>query len=423
MLIPHHGADLKINLQSDHIIFHGGIEEAGGQVIRGTVILDCHEHIKVKEITLKFIGRVKVHWVEGPSQRHYKDKKTLIENELQLLPRGAKIHHLDKGQHSYDFELPLPGDLPTTFHHDIGSISYEFKAQVDRPAFSSNYTITKDLFISRSTYNLLTPQSITNEWAEKLLYTIGVPSQIYSSGDTVPITFDFNPLCEFLQVKSIHMLFREDIRFKVGNHTSTERKVLKSVADHHFTQNTLPSLLGNNGSGWLKAEHFELPSFDVNDPNGLHVDLSEDHIEVSHKLKVTVVLLNADRHISELRISIPISIIDKTSEEDSNALPAYEDSWRSELYCPQVTLESNDPSITITSPSLSSRSSSASSFSYSLHSADEQQHDDHDQRPDIIPWLGTDLSRVPSYRTALRSERLYSITRRDLPSYESLCVV
>ncbi|CAO3623768.1 unnamed protein product [Cunninghamella echinulata] len=427
MLIHHSGADLKINLQTDHIIFHGSIEEAAGKVIRGSVILDCHEHMKVKGISLKFSGRVKVHWVEGAAQRHYKDKKTLIENELQLLPRGQKIHHLDKGQHVYDFELALPGDLPATFHHDIGSIVYEFKAQVDRPTFSSNYIITKGLFISRSpstNQQFLLPQSITNEWANKLLYTIGVPSQTFNSGMTIPVTFDFNPLCQHLQIKSVNMVFREDIRFRVGNHSSTERRILTSTTDHRFTQNALPSTTGND-NGWLKTEHIQLPSFEVNDPTGLHVDLSEEHIEVSHKLKVTVALLNADKHVSELRVSIPISIIDATPEEDINALPAYEDAWRSVLYQPQITIESPHP-LSPNPPTLCSRSSSASSFTSSLQSDDQEHYHDHhhsQQELDPIPWLGTDLSRVPSYRTALRSERLYSITRRDLPSYDSLCVV
>jgi hypothetical protein len=59
------GAEFKINLETDHIILHGSVDESGGVMLRGSVVLDCHETTKIRSITLKLIGKIKVNWMEG----------------------------------------------------------------------------------------------------------------------------------------------------------------------------------------------------------------------------------------------------------------------------------------------------------------------------------------------------------------------
>ncbi|KAI8343150.1 hypothetical protein BC941DRAFT_410554 [Chlamydoabsidia padenii] len=408
----HAGADLKINLEKDHIILHGSTDEAAGVVLRGSVILNCHEHIKVKGIKLNFTGNVHVHWVEGPSQKHYKDKKVIMQKEWQFLPKGPKVYHFDKGeQYHYDFELALPGHLPATFHHSIGSLVYQFKAQVDRPTFSSNYSTTREIQIIRTPYIQLTqqPQEISNTWANKVAYRIHVPSQLYWASASIPVTFDFTPLCDQLQVQSIRLVLKEYIQFRAGDHVSTERKVLTSVCDKHFKRRARRLATG----GWSKTENILVPD-PVEAPhhgemaNGVHVDVNEDLFHVYHKLKVSVSFVNPDGHISELRVSVPLSLVEMVPEEDVTVLPAYEDAWRSAPYHPTDIANSDTSS--------SNRHSYASSASFS------SEDDVLPCEQDTLPWMGVDLSRVPSYATALRTGRLYSYSGYSLPTYDSIAV-
>lgn len=60
-----HASNFRIQLDNHHIVLHGSAEESAGSILRGSVILNCHEQIKVKSVTLKFIGIIKVSWSEG----------------------------------------------------------------------------------------------------------------------------------------------------------------------------------------------------------------------------------------------------------------------------------------------------------------------------------------------------------------------
>ncbi|CAO3594285.1 unnamed protein product [Absidia cylindrospora] len=441
----HTGADLKINLETNHIILHGSTDEAAGVMLRGSVVLNCHENLKVKGISLKFAGHLHVHWVEGPSQRHYKDKKTIMEEEWQFLPKSHKVHHFDKGeQYHYDFELALPGHLPSTFHHDIGSLIYSFKAQVDRPTFSPNYISTRELRIIHTPQlnSQLTaqqqPQEINNLWADKVAYRIYVPSQVYWTGASIPVTFDIKPLCDHLEVQSIQMVLKEYIRFRANDHQSTEKKVIATFCDKHFIQRAIPLALPNNSrTGWSKTETIIVPDNQsigrrhqhlASNVDFIHADLESEFIDVYHKLKVTVAFSNPDGHISELRVSVPLSLVELVPEEDATVLPAYEDAWRTAPYYPaainDIDIDSPISSVptSLRESQQSIRNSCASSASFSsASSADVDDDDEIATSPlDPLPWMGVDLSRVPSYTTALRTGRLYSYSGNSLPAYDSI---
>lgn len=60
-----HTSDFHINVENEHILLHGNIDESAGVMLRGSVVLNCHETTKVKSISLKFVGKAKVDWTEG----------------------------------------------------------------------------------------------------------------------------------------------------------------------------------------------------------------------------------------------------------------------------------------------------------------------------------------------------------------------
>lgn len=60
-----HTPEFKIHLDDDQLILHGSAEESAGVILRGSVVLNCHEQTKVKSIVLKFIGVSNVNWIEG----------------------------------------------------------------------------------------------------------------------------------------------------------------------------------------------------------------------------------------------------------------------------------------------------------------------------------------------------------------------
>ncbi|KAI9486917.1 MAG: hypothetical protein EXX96DRAFT_517266 [Benjaminiella poitrasii] len=414
-------SDFHINTETDHIILHGNIDESAGVMLRGSVVLNCHETTKVRSITLKFIGKAKVDWTEGlgSHQRHYKEEKTLIKHEWSFLRPNRKTYHLPVGHYKWDFELPLPGDLPESVDHELGQVYYRLKAVVDRPTFSMNYNDRKQLRVSRvllpSSLELTQSMVISNVWIDKLSYDISVPSKVFSMGSLIPVTFALVPIAPDLQVKSVTCVLKEYTTLSAEDHSKMEGKVIKHLRDEHFNLGPDP---------WTKTELLPVPDYTS------HLVLTDsvcDLIKIKHKLKFIVSLINADGHISELRAAIPIVIAEISPEEDENALPAYEDAWKSAPYDPQQVAQliargDLPPSIAISAPN--EAASGANTLLSSSDTDDENEASSATRNNNLnVPcWEGIDLSRVPSYTTAIRSNRLYSFSG-SLPGYDAVVAV
>ncbi|CDH48601.1 arrestin domain-containing protein [Lichtheimia corymbifera JMRC:FSU:9682] len=414
-----HGPEFTINLENDHVILHGTVDESAGVILRGTVILNCHENTKIKSIILKFQGKTKVNWVEGhgSSQRHFKEERTVIEHSWNFLEPKRKTYHLAVGRYKWDFELPLPGDLPSTVQHDLGQVYYRLKAVAERPAFSINYVAKRNIRVSRvmlpSSLELNQSVVISNEWTNKLAYNISVPRMVFSCGSTIPVSFDLIPTAPGLSVRAISCTLKEYITLTSHEHTRSEGRVIKTVRDEQFA----PSM-----DRWTRTEILQVP----NEHQGrIQSDTTSELIKIKHKLKFTVSLINGDGHISELRAAVPIIIAAVAPDEDANQLPAYEDAWKTLPYDTRtiegMIASGNLPqSVAIAIPNAAAnRIQEIPDSANNSGDEGEQQQQQHQQQP--LPWEGFDLSRVPSYTTAVRSGRLYSFSG-SLPTYESIAI-
>ncbi|CAO3621690.1 unnamed protein product [Mucor hiemalis] len=417
-------SDFHINIENEHIILHGNVDESAGVMLRGSVVLNCHETTKVRTISLKFIGKAKVSWTEGlgSHQRHYKEEKTIIRHEWSFLAPNRKTYHLPEGHYKWDFELPLPGDLPESVQHDLGEVYYRLKATVERPTFSVNYNDKKTLRVSRvllpSSLELSQSLVISNTWTDKLSYDISVPSKVFSMGSLIPITFALLPIAPDLRVRSVSCVLKEYTTLSADEHSKMEGKVIKHLRDESFSS-------GENA--WTKTELLPVPD---HTSRLIQTDSNCDLIKIKHKLKFTVSLTNADGHVSELRAAIPVVIAEISPEEDENILPAYEDAWKSAPYDPQqvaalIARGDLPPSIAISAPN-----AAAIGVNSTLNHNSDTDDDTQPETPTptdtnsslSLPWEGIDLSRVPSYTTAIRSNRLYSFSG-SLPGYDAVVAV
>lgn len=413
-----HAPEFRIHLEDDHIILHGTPEESAGVVLRGSVILNCHEPTKVKSVYLEFLGMTNVNWCEGMGSnlKQYRAERKLIEKEWTFLELQKKAHVLPQGQYKWDFELPLPGDLPESVKHEMGQVEYKLKAYCDRPTFCMDYVDKKVIKISR----LLLPScieysesvEISSTWANKLVYDIGIPTQIYCADKTIPITFDLQPIAPNLTVRSVACSLKEYTTCTTPEHHKTESKILNYLRDDRFEADA-------NGN-YFKTELLHVPA----ESNLIHYDMSGDMIEVKHKVKFVVSLQNSDGHISELRAAIPVVIAPLAPEDDQNALPAYEDAWKtipydSETLADMIAMGEVRPPMTpqLTSDSVSSIMSDASSTLSSL--AEEEEEEENEP----ICWNGMDITRCPSYSTALLSNNVPCNYSQSLPSYDSIVIV
>ncbi|KAL7319611.1 hypothetical protein PS15m_002733 [Mucor circinelloides] len=430
-----HAPEFRIHLDDDQVILHGTAEESAGVILRGSIILTCHEQTKVKSITLKFMGITNVSWSEGSHQKHYRAERKILEKEWTFLELKKKAHHLCQGQYKWNFEIPLPGNLPETVNHEMGQVQYRLKAYCDRPTFSMNYVDKRAIKVTRlmlpSSLELTQSVIISNVWANKVAYDISIPSKVYCSNKSIPISFDLMPIAPHLKIKSVSCSLKEYITCSTMDHHKTEGKVINHLRDDRLS---LDSTTGH----WAKIELLHVPS----DSSLINYDMCGELIQVKHKLKFSVALQNLDGHISELRAAIPVVIAPMLPEDDDNTLPAYEDAWRSIPYDaetlahmiamgevpasaaaaapppppPAPSSTSFPPALILTSDSHSTLSS-LSSNSVNSNSFSEEDL----LTPEPLPWMGIDISRVPSYATALRTGAPCTLSP-SLPNYESITI-
>ncbi|KAL0080322.1 hypothetical protein J3Q64DRAFT_1625352, partial [Phycomyces blakesleeanus] len=310
-----HSPEFHIDLETDEILMNGSTEESAGVLLHGSVFLNCQEPTKIKAIRLSFTGTAKVHWSEGNGsiQRPYREEITLIQQDWSLLPLTGKSHSLE-GQHRWEFELALPGHLPESIHHSLGSVTYRFKAIIERSTFLINYATSRYLHISRRlrpSFMLAQSVVISNVWANKIMYDISVPSKVYGASDQIPVTFSISPLTNTIRVLSVLCLLKEYTSFRSKGHHKAESRIIRYCRDDHFP---MPQ-----SGRWVKTEKIDTASSEQ-----IQCDTVSELIQVKHKLKFTVSLMNSDGHVSELRAAIPV-IISPEVPEELDSLPVYEE--------------------------------------------------------------------------------------------------
>lgn len=313
----------------------------------------------------------------GHDQHLNFQQKNIINHDWTFFS-SSKATVLNAGKYSWPFELLLPGNLPETFTSDIGKISYCLSATVDKPSFIQ-HTITKKrpIRVQRCIFPFDQSLYIHNTWAEKLTYDINVPSRTFAFNDTIPISIRLSPIAPHLKVHSIIVSLKEYATYTANSQSITNSRVVRMACiDSPFPLEHMP---------WNTLLHLTVP------PVLAYAD--SELISIRHKLKYSILLVNADGHISEVRCASSIDIIESFAlTEELSTLPAYNEMWRS-IECPP--LEEDNEEHSNYSPSCSS-------------------DEDEDK------WHGMDLTKLPSYHSVANCNPSVLLgTTTFPPSYET----
>jgi hypothetical protein len=338
-----------------------------------------------------------------------------------------KAFTLGAGEHKWDFELLLPGDLPQSLEAEGGQVLYRLKAVVERTAFLQNLVKKQVVQIVRcmlpSEFELVQTLEIHNTWAAKMMYDILLPSKVYARGSLIPITFHITPIATKLRVRALTGTLKEYCTYTANDCSKTDTRIVKLLRkeDPFPPHDNASQVVQDGGSPttWTQVLSLDIPPMSS---QLAFCDADNDMIRIRHKLKFVICLVNADGHLSELRCSVPVIIISSISNQtEVNTLPAYEQTWRSVLCLeppvPSTPIAGNTPN------ALEENHSTAAPITVAAAAIPYQ--DDELPRPSpssgqSLWWHGTNLSRVPSYRTAAPLESAPFST--SLPSYDQLSV-
>ncbi|KAI9297506.1 hypothetical protein K502DRAFT_323226 [Neoconidiobolus thromboides FSU 785] len=317
-----HNSAFEIQLPENEVLFYGPASECSGKILQGTLMVTANDSFKVRSISLHFIGRAQVHWTTGAGtlQRVCSENRILIEKRWTFLQSQKKYHTLTPGHYFYDFEITLPGDLPASLITDYASIEYKFKAILERPTFSLNYTSRQYLTIKRA----LLPSApvlteliyLSDTWNNKLHYEVYSPNKAYGLAEIIPLQFKLLALEEGLKVQTITCLLKEYItvwaRGEDGN--------LASKCDGRV-QARSSKTLHSQDSAIETVINIQIPS--IEDEN-CHAFMEYELIKVEHKIKVLLVLSDSQDRLHRILAKVGVVVLSIKRQDTLNALPLYQ---------------------------------------------------------------------------------------------------
>ncbi|SAL95124.1 hypothetical protein [Absidia glauca] len=450
-----------IDLESDSIYLHGSSEESAGTQVRGCVQLSFKETTRVKSISLQFTGLLKMNWQEdfakatfpSPQRRQQcKLKKTVFQHDWALLPIRNLPHTMKSNTvYRFPFDLALPGDMAESITSPAGgSLVYEFKATVVRPFATKNLTLHRPLQVVRqlpldvfygsdglSENNRM--MTISKTYSDKVDYRIQLDNSVYQRGQPINIHFAFKPLIQGLRVEHVSCFLKEYITLASPMDDNSSNSVGDSsqpTVQQLNQQSRIVSLSRDDrfpchGADWRHTETLIIPR----SARAIHNDSTHPLIHIEHKLRLTICFVQDNGHLSELRVTMPIRLLETpttapapnghltmddpststttTTTMGDDLLPRYEDACLITPYDPQLQFWSSPSSSPMVSPSPSLPSliyhSDSPSPSYEDSTTDHQPSPPHmigSYPPlscDYFSYQPSQLQRVPSYETAIRT--------------------
>jgi arrestin-related trafficking adapter 3/6 len=133
--------------------------------------------------------------------------------------KGFKVFH--PGDYVYNFELPIDSRLPESINVDLGNVTYELEALVERSgAFRANLVGMKEVMMIRAptegSLEHTEPIAISRNWEDLLHYDIVISGKSFPLGSQVPIAFKFTPLAK-VQCHRIKVFVTENIQYFTKN--------------------------------------------------------------------------------------------------------------------------------------------------------------------------------------------------------------
>lgn len=226
---------------------------------------------------------------------------------------------LPPGNYEWPFELMLGGDTTESVEGmREANVRYRFKATIARK-IGHDIHAHKQLRIIRtladSALELIHAMSIEHIWPNKIEYSIVAPQKAVVFGSCVPLEMRFTPLLKGIEAAKINIKLVEVLELVLHSvHGVREHRkerdieswVLPVSREEHWQdviQDT--GMEGWEGQeGWVVNSSLSLPKRLTK----CLQDVNTRGIKIRHKLKITVVLNNPDGHISELRVTLPVSL-------------------------------------------------------------------------------------------------------------------
>ncbi|KAK8197847.1 hypothetical protein IWZ00DRAFT_148121 [Phyllosticta capitalensis] len=333
-------AKLEIILDSSTVVLKNQQDCERQKVnVCGQVALHVRHGLSINAIKITLEGVRKVGWMTDSMTPAYVKQRervillqqTLFETSKGRLP-GTRFK---SGTYRWPFSFPLdPNALPETVERlESTYVKYNVSATVYTGILSKDLHSKEQVSIIKAPplpgpeLNFLPQQIHQDVWAEKLSYTVSLQDPYAYIGNGIPIDFRLTPLQRGLQIGKIRLDLVEEVLliiYKDGepwrNHSS-KKSVLTTTtrAEPNVVEKRRSASIHDvNGEDEEYSESDDELSTDApvvledealsfrvelpvpKEPFIAVQDIDSERIKARHLLYITVELINADKHSSEM---------------------------------------------------------------------------------------------------------------------------
>ena len=111
-----------------------------GELLRGNLVVDVRERLKINKLELTLVGIGSVNWTEintnGKTPRkelHRAEEQYAHDNLVFLAKEPNNGCYLEVGEQSFQFQFQLPLNLPPNFKHENANVNYFLRGDIDIP--------------------------------------------------------------------------------------------------------------------------------------------------------------------------------------------------------------------------------------------------------------------------------------------------
>ncbi|KAF7289126.1 Arrestin-C domain-containing protein [Mycena chlorophos] len=349
----HDAQRLEILLERDFLLLRGTGTDHEPALLQGNVVLELREPTTLRSVTLQFRGKA---YVAQPPQQDSMSTNNptstyiVCKHNWSFLDGAKKNKNsftLKAGRHLFPFKLQLGGSLPSSLVTDSmggASVAYKLRAVATRTGLNQNIQAVAPVYLLRApsptALEYQQTRDIEYTWMNKLLFYIAIPHVAWAAGDELVALLKITPLVKGVGVVSITTSLRETTKL-YGRQGSNMRKV--AVATHEILGGKavpVSELIDRKGKETSRLaspsntpttptqpeagpsrvndaspepEHGEndiVTTLSIRVPSQSTPSHSSDPVHVAYVVHWSLLVTNADGHISELFCSLPITILD-----------------------------------------------------------------------------------------------------------------
>ncbi|KAF5234641.1 hypothetical protein FANTH_11993 [Fusarium anthophilum] len=431
----------EIRLEREFVVFWGSRYESTDQLLKGVVVLCLQSPLKLDEVRLRLDGTVRHAWLNDPGVAH---NTSIVKHKWpSLLETGGKSVTLPAGNYEWPFELMMAGDTSESLEGiRDASITYGLRATISRGKLARHISCTKKLRIIRTfaptALEFMHNMSVEQTWINKVDYSVSIPTKAAVFGGSIVLDTRFTPLVKGLEIERIVATLVEFQEFSMHSRHyiyTREHKSNREISQWDFEmsreQYWQDTIEETGQEGWVMKKTLQLPKR----LSECIQDIDAQGIRVYHKLKIHIPIRNQDGHVSHLDLGIPVNIFISPSitlDDQGNLIdqapstqgppseligpPVYGEHILDQLYDSledwqipgQGTHQGEGEGSGTSTPhhTDSNESQTYEGFSTFESSQSSQSHGPSRSSSETVstdPEEFAELSKVPTYRTALRT--------------------